>query len=98
MTYHGKIVLQNGSRIPLTYQLGSEAADGLCHGSLFGEIDQIDPAIASGRLTLVCEDGRTIELLITHLTARGATFVGTIQGDAHGGISMLQGAAAACDD
>lgn len=99
MTFQGKIVFQNGSRVPLSYQLASEAADGLCHGSLLGEIDQLDPAIASGRLTLVCEDGRTIELLITHQTTKGATFVGTIQpGVAPAGVGMLQASGSACGD
>jgi 3-deoxy-D-arabino-heptulosonate 7-phosphate (DAHP) synthase class II len=99
MTYQGKVVFQNGSRIPLTYQLASEATDGLCHGSLLGEVDRLDPALTPGRLTLVCEDGRTIDLLITHVTTKGATFVGTILDDGvYGTSAALQTSSASCAD
>lgn len=78
MTRSGKIVLQSGVQIPLTYQLTPPAADGVCHGKLLGELDRIDPARSPERLKLVCADGLTVDLLITHFTAHGATFIGTI--------------------
>lgn len=78
MTLQGRIVLKSGVEIPLTYELTPPAADGLCHGKLLGELERIDPTLSPERLTLVCEDGLTVDLLITHFTARGATFIGTI--------------------
>jgi hypothetical protein len=92
MTHHGKIVLQSGAQIPLSYQLTPPAADGLCHGKLLGELEPIDPASSPERLKLVCEDGLTVDLLITHFTARGATFVGTISHDGTHAEAIVEGA------
>lgn len=94
MTHHGKIVLRSGTVIPLTYELTPPAADGLCHGKLLGALEQIDPALSPDRLRLVCTDGLIVELLITHYTARGATFVGTISHNGHHAEELVEGASA----
>ncbi|RDJ19952.1 hypothetical protein DWF00_20260 [Bosea caraganae] len=81
----------------MTYELTPPAADGLCHGKLLGELEQIDPAFSPDRLKLVCADGLTVDLLITHYTTRGATFVGTIvQNGAHAELLIGGGSSAEC--
>lgn len=78
MTHHGTIVLRSGTAIPLSYELRPPAADGLYHGKLLGELERLDPALSPDRLKLVCVDGLTIDVLITHYTGHGATFIGTV--------------------
>lgn len=78
MTHHGTIVLCSGTSIPLSYELRPPASDGLYHGKLLGELDRLDPALSPDRLKLICVDGLTIDLLITHYTGHGATFIGTV--------------------
>lgn len=95
MTHHGTIVLRSGVRVPLSYELTPPAADGLCHGKLLGELEQIDPALSPDRLKLVCADGLTVDLLITHYTTRGATFVGTISHNGAHAEVIIEGAGAA---
>lgn len=78
MTQQGTIVLRSGTCIPLAYELTTPAAGGLYHGKLLGELERLDPALSPDRIKLVCMDGLTIDLLITHYTGHGATFIGTI--------------------
>ncbi|TCR67573.1 hypothetical protein [Bosea sp. BK604] len=96
MTHNGKIVLRSGTHIPLTYELTPPAADGLCHGKLLGELEQIDPTLSPERLRLVCADGLTVDLLITHYSARGATFVGTISHNGNHAEELVERAGVEC--
>lgn len=78
MTNYGSLVLRTGRRIELEYKVGNFAPDGVCSGSFIADLAELDPALLTDKLNLVCENGLTLLLLLTHPTARGSMFVATV--------------------
>lgn len=78
MPVAGKIVLRSGAQLPLEYRMVTQP-DGLLSGELIGDLDAWDPLIFADRLRLVCNDGRLVEVLITHVTDKGALFIAAME-------------------
>ena len=90
MTYHGIMIFANGSRLEISYQLAAPGADGVRSGHVIGDLISVDPALLTGGVRLVCQDGLTLTTLITHQTSRGATFVATVAQNGHAVPILLQ--------
>ncbi|MGO4676278.1 hypothetical protein AB4Z40_25565 [Bosea sp. 2YAB26] len=78
MPVAGKIVLKSGAQLPLEYRMVTQP-DGLLSGELIGDLDAWDPLVFADRLRLVCNDGRSVEVLITHVTDKGALFIAALE-------------------
>ncbi len=83
MTHQGIMIFGNGSRLEIKYKLAMPGADGVRSGHVIGDLISVDQALLAGSIRLVCQDGLTLTTLITHQTASGATFVGTIAQNGH---------------
>lgn len=78
MPVAGKIVLKSGAQLPLEYRMVKQR-DGLLSGELIGDLNAWDPLVFADRLRLVCDDGRSVEVLITLMTDKGALFIAAME-------------------
>ena len=92
MTKQGTLILRTGRRIQLGYQVGSFAPDGVCSGNLIADLADLDPVMLADKLNLVCENGQTLHLLLTHQTVKGSMFVATVA--QNGNLISVPGATA----
>jgi hypothetical protein len=65
ITGNGMLVLGDGRRIPLNYQFAADYDDQRA-GYLFCDIATIDPAAFLGQIKVICDDGTSLIVAITH--------------------------------
>ena len=65
----GLLILRNGRRLPIAYQLGGNGGDTQA-GCLLCDTSDIDPAALWGRMQLLCDDGTELVVAVMHSSDR----------------------------
>jgi len=65
----GLLVLRDGRRLPIAYQLGGNGGDTEA-GYLLCDTSDVDPAALWGRMQLLCDDGTELAVAVTHSSDR----------------------------
>lgn len=77
ITGNGMLLLRDGRRIPLNYQFAADYDDQRA-GYLFCDTATVDPAAFLGRLYVVCDDGTSVIVAITHHSDRYLAVAGRV--------------------
>ncbi len=77
-TGQGILVLRNGRRLPIAYQLGGNSEDTRA-GYLLCDTSDIDPAVLCERMPLLCDDGTELIVTVMHLSDRYLAVMGRVQ-------------------
>lgn len=70
----GRLILRDGTDVPLQFSFTDPNGAGR-HGSLIGDLSQIDPGEFAYRLRYVPAHGNTIALLVTNFSDKHLTFI-----------------------
>ncbi len=74
---HGRLILRDGTDLPIAYRLQSDQLGHWCTGTLIGCISSADPGGFGEGLKARLDDGRDISLLVTGYSDRYISFVAT---------------------
>lgn len=70
----GRLILRDVTDVPLQFSF-TDPNGARRHGSLIGDLSQIDPGECAYRLRYVLADGNTIALLVTKFSDKRLTFI-----------------------
>ena len=76
-TGKGFLILRDGRRLPLAYQFASHYDDQRS-GYLFCDTATVDPAAFFGRLNVICDDGTSLIVAITHQSDKYLAVAGLV--------------------
>jgi hypothetical protein len=82
-TGQGRMILRDGAEVPLTYCLAILKDRSRCHGTLFGDLSQIDAQEFTSTIRYVLADGEQFMLRVTTSSDVDLTFVGDLDQLAH---------------
>jgi len=74
---HGRLILCDGTDLPIAYRLQSDQLGHWCTGTLIGDVRSADPGGFGEGLKARLDDGRDIALLVTGYSDRYISFVAT---------------------
>lgn len=70
----GRLILRDGTDVPLQFSF-TDPNGARRHGSLIGDLSQIDPGEFAYKLRYALADGNTIALLVTKFSDKHLTFI-----------------------
>jgi hypothetical protein len=76
-TGNAHLITRAGRRIALSYQLSTSSGN-VRTGNLLCDTSVIDPGVFCERMTLVCDDGISFDIVATHVGDRHISFVGNV--------------------
>ena len=77
-TGQGTLILRNGRRLPVAYQLGGNSEDTRA-GYLLCDTSDVDPAMLCERMQLLCDDGTELIVAVMHSSDRYLAVTGRVQ-------------------
>lgn len=78
-TGKGVLVLRGGRRIPVVYRFGSNWGD-TREGFLDCDTSEVDAGVLLDRLTVICDDGTSAVIAVTHSSDRYLAVIGRLGG------------------
>lgn len=72
----GRLILRDGTDVPLEYRIAHQEFGSRCQGSLIGDLSTVNPGIFAERLQFISSDGMKVALLVTNYSDSHLTFIG----------------------
>ncbi|RYF30718.1 MAG: hypothetical protein EOO23_04490 [Comamonadaceae bacterium] len=86
----GRLILRDGTDLPIGYRLMHNEYGLWCSGTLIGDLRSVDPGRFTHGLKALLADGTYIALLVTGHSDRHVTFVGKYEAGAPCGESSIE--------